>query len=97
VNGSGRLITVGFWCTVLLTLGGLWLLVAHSWLGIQTAGTPWTPVTRNEVVTGAAVAAAGFAGLFAQFALGVRALFASAAERGTGRDAGPPPPPEEPR
>lgn len=75
---SGRLATRGFWGTVTLSLGGVWLLVAPNWVGRQAAGAPWATATRNDVAVGATLLVIGFAGMFAQVAFGLRDLIAAA-------------------
>lgn len=57
---------------------GLWLIAAPFALGYQHAGAGWTGATRTDVITGGALAAAGFAGLFAVVAGRVGELYADA-------------------
>jgi hypothetical protein len=57
---------------------GLWLIAAPFALGYQHAGAAWTDATRTDVITGGALAAAGFAGLFAVVAGRVGELYADA-------------------
>lgn len=64
---------------------GLWLLAAPFALRYQPAGAGWTGATRADVITGGALAVAGFAGLVGVIAGRVRELYAdarSAADRG---------------
>lgn len=75
---SGRLVTAGFWGSILLALGGVWLLMAPSWVGYQAEGAPWVAATRNDVTVGAALLLTGLLAMFAQVALGLRDLVASA-------------------
>jgi hypothetical protein len=57
---------------------GVWLIVAPFALGYQHAGAGWTGATRTDVITGGALAAAGFVGLFAVVAGRVGELYADA-------------------
>jgi hypothetical protein len=55
---------------------GVWLVAAPFALGYQAAGVGWTGATKTDVITGAVLAAAGFAGLFAVIAGRVGELYA---------------------
>jgi hypothetical protein len=57
---------------------GLWLLAAPFALRCQPAGAGWTGATRTDVITGAVLAVAGFAGVFGVIAGRVRELYADA-------------------
>ncbi len=57
---------------------GLWLITAPFALGYARAGAGWTGATRADVITGAALAVIGFAGLFAVIAGRVSELYADA-------------------
>jgi hypothetical protein len=57
---------------------GLWLIAAPFALGYQHPGAGWSGGTRTDVFTGGALAAAGFAGLFAVLAGRVGELYADA-------------------
>jgi hypothetical protein len=61
---------------------GAWLITAPFALGYQHAGTGWTGATRTDVVTGGALALAGFAGLFAVVAGRVGELYSDARSAG---------------
>jgi hypothetical protein len=55
---------------------GVWLVAAPFALGYQAAGVGWTGATKTDVIAGAMLAAAGFAGLFAVIAGSVIELYA---------------------
>lgn len=55
---------------VVVFLAGAWLIAAPFVLRFQHAGAPWTGAARMDVVVGAVLAVAAFAGFFV--ALGVR-------------------------
>lgn len=55
---------------VVVFLAGTWLIAAPFVLRFQHAGAPWTGAARMDVVVGAVLAVAAFAGFFV--ALGVR-------------------------
>ncbi len=60
---------------------GAWLIAAPFVLRYQPAGAPWTGAARLDVVVGAVLAVAGFAGFFTALAGRVRELYAAAAPR----------------
>jgi hypothetical protein len=57
---------------------GVWLVAAPFALGYQAAGAGWSGATKTDVITGGALAAAGFAGLFAVIAGRVSELYTDA-------------------
>ena len=69
---------VGVAGVVVIFATGLWLIAAPFALGYQHAGAGWTGATRTDVLTGGALAATGFAGLFAVVAGRVGELYADA-------------------
>lgn len=74
---------------------GLWLIAAPFALRYQHPGAGWTAATRTDVIVGAVLAAAGFAGAFGVLAGRVRELYsdarsaASLASVAEKRDTGP--------
>ena len=74
-----RILSPGWWATIVLSLAGLWLLVAPTWVGFQPIGAHWVAATRNDVMVGGVLLAAGVLGLFAQVAFGLRDLAEHAA------------------
>ncbi len=70
---------------------GGWLIAAPFALGYQPPGAAWTGTTRNDVIAGAVLAAAGFAGILGIIAGQVAELYAdarSAASRAAPGDRG---------
>jgi hypothetical protein len=63
---------------IALFAAGGWLVAAPFALGYQPAGTAWTGATRTDVIAGAVLAAAGFAGIFGVIAGRVAELYADA-------------------
>jgi hypothetical protein len=61
---------------------GAWLIAAPFVLRFQPSGAPWTGAARMDVVVGAVLAVAGFAGFFVALGGRVRELYAEAASRG---------------
>jgi hypothetical protein len=61
---------------------GAWLIAAPFVVRYQPAGAPWTGPARLDVVVGAIVATAGFAGFFAALAGRVRELYAGRPQPG---------------
>ena len=57
---------------------GAWLVAAPFVLRYQPAGAPWTGAARLDVIVGAVLAVAGFAGFVAALAGRVRELYAAA-------------------
>jgi hypothetical protein len=64
---------------VLIFLAGLWLVVAPFALRFQHAHAGWAGATRADVITGAMLAIAAFAGMFGVLAGRVREMYADAA------------------
>ena len=60
-------------------LAGLWLVVAPFALRFQHAHAGWAGATRADVITGAVLALAAFAGMFGVLAGRVREMYADAA------------------
>lgn len=65
-------------CIAAIMAAGLWLVAAPFALHYQRAGAGWTGGTRTDVILGAVLAAAGFAGTFGILAGRVRELYADA-------------------
>lgn len=63
---------------VIVFLAGAWLIVAPFALRFQPSGAPWTGASRMDVVVGAVLAVAGFAGFFVALGGRVRELYAEA-------------------
>lgn len=82
-----RIVSAGWWGTILLALVGVWLMVAPIWVGDQRLGASWTVATWNDVIVGAVLLGISVLGLFAQVAFGLRDLADHAAlrERPRGR------------
>jgi hypothetical protein len=57
---------------------GGWLIAAPFVLRYQPSGASWTGAARRDVVVGAVLVLAGFAGFFAALAGRVRELYAEA-------------------
>jgi hypothetical protein len=57
---------------------GAWLVAAPFALGYQLPGVGWSGATKTDVITGALLAVAGFAGLFGVIAGRVVELYADA-------------------
>lgn len=68
----------GIACVAIIFAAGLWLLAAPFALRYQPAGAGWTGATRADVITGGALAVAGFAGLVGVITGRVRELYADA-------------------
>ncbi len=64
-------------------LAGLWLVVAPFALRFQHAHAGWTGATRADVITGAILALAAFAGMFGILAGRVREMYSDAASVAT--------------
>jgi hypothetical protein len=76
---------VGVACVVAVFAAGIWLVAAPFALGCQQAGAGWTGATKTDVIAGALLAAAGFAGLFGVTVGRVTELYVdSSARRGSG-------------
>ncbi len=71
-----RIASAGWVGTVLLTLAGVWLLLAPAWVGYQPSSGHLLAATRNDLTVGAVLLLSGVLGLFAQAAFGVRDLAA---------------------
>ncbi|HXL95495.1 MAG TPA: hypothetical protein VN969_41755 [Streptosporangiaceae bacterium] len=65
---------------VIIFLTGAWLIAAPFALRFQPAGAPWTGAARMDVLVGAVLAVAAFAGFFVALAGRVRELYASRPE-----------------
>lgn|GEM_PF-4577366 len=79
------LMSAGLWGTVVLTLGGVWLLVGRVLVaGRPAAGAVWTAAARNDVVVGAVLILVGSAGIFTQVAFGLRDALAAGTRRADG-------------
>jgi len=65
---------------VIIFLTGAWLIAAPFALRFQPAGTPWTGAARMDVLVGAVLAVAAFAGFFVALAGQVREMYASRPE-----------------
>lgn len=63
---------------------GAWLIAAPFVLGYQRSGAPWTGAAKIDVLVGAILVLAGFAGFFAALAGRVRELYAEAELRTRG-------------
>jgi hypothetical protein len=66
----------------ILFLAGVWLTVAPFALRYQPHGHAWSAATRDDVITGAAVAAVAFAGFFTVLGATARDLYSRGAARG---------------
>jgi hypothetical protein len=69
---------IGTMGVIAVFAAGVWLVAAPFALGYQHPGAGWTGATRTDVVTGALLAVAGFAGTFCVIAGRVGELYADA-------------------
>jgi hypothetical protein len=69
---------VGLGGVIAVLAAGLWLVAAPFAVGYQQAGAGWTGATKTDVIAGALLAVAGFAGLFGVTAGRVTELYADA-------------------
>jgi hypothetical protein len=60
---------------VVVFLAGAWLVAAPFVLRFQHAGAPWTGAARMDVVVGAVLAVAAFAGFFVALGVRVREMY----------------------
>jgi hypothetical protein len=65
---------------VVIFLTGAWLIAAPFALRFQLAGAPWTGAARMDVLVGAGLAVAAFAGFFVALAGRVREMYAGRPE-----------------
>lgn len=87
MNGV-RIWSAGMLGTVVLGLGGVWLLLARVLVeGAPAAGRLWDAAGRSDLVAGVVLVLAAAAGIFAQVAFGLRDAVAAAqrAQRAAGR------------
>ena len=59
--------------SLLISLIGVWIVIAPTAIGYQTAPAPWVAATWNDTVVGAVLTLAGLALLAAQLISAVRA------------------------
>ncbi len=60
---------------VVVFCAGAWLVAAPFVLRFQHAGAPWTGAARMDVVVGAVLAVAAFAGFFVALGVRVREMY----------------------
>lgn len=60
--------------SLLLALAGVWLVIAPTAIGYQTAPAAWVPATWNDVVVGGLLVLTGLGLLTAQVTALLRAL-----------------------
>jgi hypothetical protein len=69
---------IGVAGVVAVFAAGIWLAVAPFALGYHHPGAGWTAAAKIDLLTGALLAAAGFAGIFCVIAGRVAELYADA-------------------
>lgn len=82
------MLSSGVYVTVVLALGGIWLLLAPRVLNFQPPGQAFNVATRNDMIVGIVLVGSSVIGIILQVGLGLRDMVLSVRSQNSEQEPG---------